>query len=211
MFALQAHFSRAELPISDYITDLKSILDQSIRIIQAMIDVCANSGWLSSALTCMHLLQMIIQVNAVDSDFLSFWWSVVGWQLGSVQKDNTVPVSEFQIGFFFMNWTSILFYQGLWFERDSSLLMLPSMNDNLLDHLKGRGVSTVLSLLDRSREELHKLLQPFSAAELYQVLLWTSIALPLEEHSYGRTFVSLAILDICWNIWLAVTYLYSHL
>ncbi|VAH88151.1 unnamed protein product [Triticum turgidum subsp. durum] len=116
----QAHFSRAELPISDYITDLKSILDQSIRIIQAMIDVCANSGWLSSALTCMHLLQMIIQ--------------------------------------------------GLWFERDSSLLMLPSMNDNLLDHLKGRGVSTVLSLLDRSREELHKLLQPFSAAELYQDL-----------------------------------------
>ncbi|KAM3230160.1 hypothetical protein ACQJBY_060762 [Aegilops geniculata] len=93
----QAHFSRAELPISDYITDLKSILDQSIRIIQAMID-------------------------------------------------------------------------GLWFERDSSLLMLPSMNDNLLDHLKGRGVSTVLSLLDRSREELHKLLQPFSAAELYQDL-----------------------------------------
>lgn len=75
--------------------------------------------------------------------------------------------------------------------------MLPSMNDNLLDHLKGRGVSTVLSLLDRSREELHKLLQPFSAAELYQVLLWTSIALPLEEHSYGRTFVSLSILDIC--------------
>ncbi|VAI08395.1 unnamed protein product [Triticum turgidum subsp. durum] len=116
----QAHFSRAELPISDYITDLKSILDQSIRIIQAMIDVCANSGWLSSALTCMHLLQMIIQ--------------------------------------------------GLWFERDSSLLMLPSMNDNLLDHLKGRGVSTVLSLLDHSREELHKLLQPFSAADLYQDL-----------------------------------------
>lgn len=60
---LQAHFSRAELPISDYVTDLKSVLDQSIRIIQAMIDVCANSGWLSSALSCMHLLQMIIQVN----------------------------------------------------------------------------------------------------------------------------------------------------
>lgn len=67
---LQAHFSRAELPISDYVTDLKSVLDQSIRIIQAMIDVCANSGWLSSALTCMHLLQMIIQVNCMGSPFL---------------------------------------------------------------------------------------------------------------------------------------------
>ncbi|OQU93017.1 hypothetical protein SORBI_3001G457800 [Sorghum bicolor] len=117
----QAHFSRAELPISDYVTDLKSVLDQSIRIIQAMIDVCANSGWLSSALTCMHLLQMIIQ--------------------------------------------------GLWFERDyESLWMLPSMNGDILDHLKGRGVSTVPSLLVLSREELHKLLQPFSASELYQDL-----------------------------------------
>ncbi|AQL08745.1 DExH-box ATP-dependent RNA helicase DExH14 [Zea mays] len=117
----QAHFSRAELPISDYVTDLKSVLDQSIRIIQAMIDVCANSGWLTSALTCMHLLQMIIQ--------------------------------------------------GLWFERDyESLWMLPSMNDDILDHLKSRGVSTVPSLLDLSREELRRVLQPFSASELYQDL-----------------------------------------
>lgn len=57
----QAHFSQLELPISDYVTDLKSVLDQSIRIVQAMIDICANSGWLSSTITCMHLLQMIMQ------------------------------------------------------------------------------------------------------------------------------------------------------
>ncbi|XAR63795.1 DNA helicase [Bertholletia excelsa] len=57
----QAHFSQLELPITDYVTDLKSVLDQSIRIIQAMIDICANSGWLSSAITCMRLLQMVVQ------------------------------------------------------------------------------------------------------------------------------------------------------
>lgn len=61
-FIIQAHFSQLELPISDYVTDLKSVLDQSIRIIQAMIDICANSGWLSSSITCMHLLQMVMQV-----------------------------------------------------------------------------------------------------------------------------------------------------
>jgi hypothetical protein len=81
LFVLQAHFSRAELPISDYITDLKSVLDQSIRIIQAMIDICANSGWLESALTCMHLLQMIIQVNFVVQLLLKFilvlYWRIV--------------------------------------------------------------------------------------------------------------------------------------
>lgn len=59
----QAHFSRLELPISDYVTDLKSVLDQSIRIIQAMIDVSANSGWLTSALNSMHLLQTVVQVK----------------------------------------------------------------------------------------------------------------------------------------------------
>ncbi|KAJ1402777.1 Winged helix DNA-binding domain superfamily [Sesbania bispinosa] len=68
----QSHFSQLELPISDYVTDLKSVLDQSIRIIQAMIDICANSGWLSSSITCMHLLQMVMQGLWFDEDS-SFW------------------------------------------------------------------------------------------------------------------------------------------
>ncbi|KAK1273205.1 hypothetical protein QJS04_geneDACA008017 [Acorus gramineus] len=100
----QAHFSQLELPSSDYITDLKSVLDQSIRIIQAMIDICANSGWLSSTLTCMHLLQMVMQ--------------------------------------------------GLWFERDSPLWMLPCMTDDLLSFLNKEGISNVQQLL-----VLHKDLQ----------------------------------------------------
>ena len=45
-FCIQAHFLQLGLPISDYVTDLKSVLDQSIRIIQAMIDIRANSGWI---------------------------------------------------------------------------------------------------------------------------------------------------------------------
>jgi len=31
---LQAHFSRAPLPITDYLTDTKSVLDQALRILQ---------------------------------------------------------------------------------------------------------------------------------------------------------------------------------
>ena len=34
---LQAHFSRLTLPCSDYYTDLKSVLDQTIRILQVKI------------------------------------------------------------------------------------------------------------------------------------------------------------------------------
>lgn len=57
----QAHFSRAALPITDYITDLKSVLDQSVRIIQGMVDICALKGSLSSALKVMNIGQMIAQ------------------------------------------------------------------------------------------------------------------------------------------------------
>ncbi|KAI3673352.1 hypothetical protein L6452_39470 [Arctium lappa] len=94
----QAHFSQVELPISDYNTDLKSVLDQSIRIIQAMIDICANSGWLSSSVTCMHLLQMVMQ--------------------------------------------------GMWFERDSPLWMLPCMTEDLVSLLQKGGISNIQQLLD---------------------------------------------------------------
>ena len=34
---LQAHYSRADLPMTDYVTDTKSVLDQAIRILQVDI------------------------------------------------------------------------------------------------------------------------------------------------------------------------------
>ncbi|KAJ8643830.1 hypothetical protein MRB53_005578 [Persea americana] len=107
----QAHFSRLEMPISDYVTDLKSVMDQSIRIIQAMIDISANSGWLSSAITCMHLLQMVMQ--------------------------------------------------GLWFNRDSPLWMLPCMNNDLVSQLSKRGISNVQQLLNLPKAKLQMLLQNY--------------------------------------------------
>ncbi|XP_022081843.1 activating signal cointegrator 1 complex subunit 3-like [Acanthaster planci] len=58
---LQAHYERQPLPSSDYATDLKSVLDQSIRIMQAMIDVSADQGWLATALRIMNLVQMTLQ------------------------------------------------------------------------------------------------------------------------------------------------------
>ncbi|KAM6936460.1 activating signal cointegrator 1 complex subunit 3 isoform 1-T1 [Lycodopsis pacificus] len=58
---LQAHFSHAPLPCSDYITDTKTVLDNTIRICQAMLDVAANEGWLITAISICNLLQMIVQ------------------------------------------------------------------------------------------------------------------------------------------------------
>ncbi len=58
---LQAHFSRAPLPCTDYITDTKSVLDQCLRIMQAVLDMCAHLGWLSTTLSIINLMQMTCQ------------------------------------------------------------------------------------------------------------------------------------------------------
>ncbi|TAQ85230.1 hypothetical protein B7494_g6447 [Chlorociboria aeruginascens] len=56
---LQAHMSRIDLPISDYVGDQTSVLDQAIRIIQASIDVLTEFGYLASCLKMITLLQCI--------------------------------------------------------------------------------------------------------------------------------------------------------
>ena len=50
-----------KLPIADYRTDTKSVLDQCIRILQAMVDVAADAGMLTTCLNTMHVAQMVVQ------------------------------------------------------------------------------------------------------------------------------------------------------
>ncbi|XP_014472478.1 PREDICTED: activating signal cointegrator 1 complex subunit 3 [Dinoponera quadriceps] len=68
---LQSHFSRLPPPCSDYITDLKSVLDQAIRILQAMVDTVAERGWLTSTITTMYLFQMIVQARWIDESAIT--------------------------------------------------------------------------------------------------------------------------------------------
>lgn len=56
---LQAHMSRIDLPITDYVGDQTSVLDQAIRIIQASIDVLTELGYLASCMQMITLLQCI--------------------------------------------------------------------------------------------------------------------------------------------------------
>lgn len=63
---------RAALPISDYNTDTKSVLDQSPRVVQAMIDIAADNGLLSATMYGVHLSQMISQARwMTDSPLLT--------------------------------------------------------------------------------------------------------------------------------------------
>lgn len=57
---LQSHFSR--IPLSTTVArDLSQILPVATRLLQAMVDVLSSNGWLSPALACMELSQMVTQ------------------------------------------------------------------------------------------------------------------------------------------------------
>ncbi|KAL1954519.1 hypothetical protein VTO42DRAFT_1079 [Malbranchea cinnamomea] len=56
---VQAFMSRIDLPISDYVGDQTSVLDQGIRVIQACIDVLAELGYPHACWMMMTLLQCI--------------------------------------------------------------------------------------------------------------------------------------------------------
>lgn len=60
---LQAHMWGLALPINDYKTDLKSVLDRSIPLIQAMVDIAAEEAQLRSTLNLIILLQCLHQAN----------------------------------------------------------------------------------------------------------------------------------------------------
>jgi pre-mRNA-splicing helicase BRR2 len=63
---LQCHFSRKALP-ADFSWDQKLILEQSIRLISAMVDVMSSNCWLKPAILAIQLCQMIIQAVWIDS------------------------------------------------------------------------------------------------------------------------------------------------
>ncbi|XP_071112657.1 activating signal cointegrator 1 complex subunit 3-like [Haliotis cracherodii] len=67
---LQAHFSQMQLPSTDYYTDTKSVLDQAIRILQAMLDVSADQGWLATSLRVIQLIQMVVQGRWLEDSTL---------------------------------------------------------------------------------------------------------------------------------------------
>ena len=62
---LQAHFERFPLPITDFITDTKSVLDQSIRILQGMIDIPHTRDHERNH-EQHHIIQMIIKGKWLD-------------------------------------------------------------------------------------------------------------------------------------------------
>jgi antiviral helicase SLH1 len=77
--------SRVDLPISDYVGDQTSVLDQGIRIIQSSIDVLAELGYLPACRMMMTLLQCIKSARWPEDHPLSI--------LPSIEPDTIKPKS----------------------------------------------------------------------------------------------------------------------
>lgn len=63
---LQCHLSRRAVH-GDVVGDQREIVGQSLRLLQACVDVISSSGWLNPALAAMELSQMITQVGGSPS------------------------------------------------------------------------------------------------------------------------------------------------
>ena len=63
----QAYFFRAKLPITDYINDTKTVLDQAPRVLNALIDIGVEMGLLDVVLALTVTAKMVIQVRLVTT------------------------------------------------------------------------------------------------------------------------------------------------
>jgi pre-mRNA-splicing helicase BRR2 len=60
LILLQCHFSRKQVS-PDLKIDQKFIIEESVNLIQAIVDVISSNGWLKPALAAMELSQMVVQ------------------------------------------------------------------------------------------------------------------------------------------------------
>lgn len=82
---LQAFMSRVELPIADYAQDTISVLDQSLRILQAYIDAGAEMGYYNVVVLFIRLMQCIKQRYWNDDDPVL---ALAGMKLGKKSLEN---------------------------------------------------------------------------------------------------------------------------
>lgn len=90
-------------------------------------------------------------------------------------------------------------FQGLWYEKDSSLWMLPSMNDDHLSYLNKLGILTLRDLLVLPDMKLQSLLRQSSASELYKVLLLSLVLLSWSGYYRIHEFVYYHMTEKCWG------------
>lgn len=139
-----------------------------------MIDICANSGWLLSSITCMHLLQMVMQVSLplTRVSLLFYVDCILTFEKQGIQL-KILFSGRYHFLYMFSIWNQC-FSQGLWFDEGAAFWMLPCMNTELASALRKSGIFNVQQLLDLTKSGLQAVSGSFPASRLYQVQ-WTPL------------------------------------
>lgn len=78
-------------PITDFVTDTKTVLDQCLRVIQGMIEISKNKGYLNTVLLLINILQMIVQgLWATDPPLLQLNRQALPSKKIMVLRDNKI-------------------------------------------------------------------------------------------------------------------------
>ncbi|EGT45065.1 hypothetical protein CAEBREN_32115, partial [Caenorhabditis brenneri] len=93
----QAHFMRTILP-TDYRTDLKSVLDQCIRILQAMREMTRLKNWLTATMNIVLLQQMCYSARWYDDHPLLCLPHLSYEDACSIGDDMTIPKLQNLLG-----------------------------------------------------------------------------------------------------------------
>ena len=162
---LQAYFSRIDLPISDYVGDQNSVLDQSIRVIQASIDVLTELGHLSTCLSFTKLLQCIKSARWPDDGPMSLIPGVEPEkERERIQKGNSAPRQTSEIPTLPKRNLSDLF-SSLAIPADvrpqaaKVIDMLPNVAVNLTD-VNALGLTVGLTRVNPSTSADHRIYAP---------------------------------------------------
>ncbi|PRT56048.1 Antiviral helicase SLH1 [Wickerhamiella sorbophila] len=90
---VQARMRRLEMPIMDYVQDTISVLDQAIRILQALIDTCAEKGYFDAVMTVITLLRCMKQGCEPEDNMLrilpGLWNTKSSKRLSEVTKSDS--------------------------------------------------------------------------------------------------------------------------
>lgn len=87
---LFGHMARVPAPIVDYVTDLKSTMDQAGRVLQAIVDIAAEAGLFSTVQSCVMLMQGLYQGRVPGSGCLQCLSSKWSEQCESVLKKASI-------------------------------------------------------------------------------------------------------------------------
>lgn len=91
---VQANMKRAGLPIEDYIQDTTTVLDQAIRILQAMVDTVAEKGYFNSAHMIIRMLRCIKQGCDISDNMIRVFPGM--WSTKSRKSLKNLRQSDFK-------------------------------------------------------------------------------------------------------------------